>query len=496
MQAIIFANRNGNELAPLDSHYCPALLPVGNKPVIEFTLEDLAAAQIDKVRIVISSQSAQIEKLVGNGEKWGLEVEYFLSREQEAVSTILPRLSLNADEAILLARADMLRSPCIKSFVEFSKQMANNHVIAKLANQNAGLMMLPGAKLFTKDLNWPITSNETSSDDLQTITQVLHGDCYMLDSLQNYMDANQALASKKIIGMTPKGRYFSSGAKEQGFYIGAKTKSAALTMHNAWGVIGQNTWIDDSVDMQQSIVVGKNCLIEKACSLKNCLILDNSYVGQGLNVTNAIISKDLLIKPESCGHLALVDASIISENRQVVNAKQKAKRVTTIDRLQALTLFSIGLLLAPLLLVISFLSHPKQPVVKETIFIKGAKRTSHRWNISSLFIARLPQLYWVISGKLALFGASPFEQKITTPNLLEHVEIPSLPGLYGPLQLVIDVQAPTEERQLIEAEYLCMNQRNKYWLLVAKSMSGKTSQPARDGTHSAQLKTPKSAINQ
>ena len=496
MQAIIFANRNGNELAPLDTHYCPALLPVGNKPVIEFTLEDLVDAQIDKVRIIISSQSVQIEKLIGNGEKWGLEVEYFLSREQEDVSSILPRLSLNPDEAILLARADMLRSPCIKSFVEFSKQMSDSHIIAKLANQNAGLMMLPGAKLSTADLNWPVTTNLTSSDEQQSINLVLHGDCYMLDSLQNYMDANQALASAQLSGISPKGRYFSSAAKEQGFYIGAKTKSAALTMHNAWGVIGKNTWIDESVDMQQNIVVGKNCLIEKACSLKNCLILDNSYVGQGLNVTNAIISKDLLIKPENCGHLALIDPSIISENRQVVNAKQKAKRVTTIDRLQALALFSIGLLLAPLLLLISFLSHPKQPVVKETIFIKGAKRTSHRWNISSLFIARLPQLYWVISGKLALFGASPFEQKITTPNLLEHVEIPSLLGLYGPLQLVIDVQAPTEERQLIEAEFICMNQRSKYWLLAAKSLRSKAPQPDSYKENVTTSKAPKNAINQ
>ena len=496
MQAIIFANRNGNELAPLNSHYCPALLPVGNKPVIEFTLEDLVDAQIDKVRIVISAQSTQIEKLVGNGEKWGLEVEYFLSREQEDVSSILPRLSLNADEAILLARADILRSPCIKSFVEFSKQMSDSHVIAKLANQNAGLMMLPGAKLFTKELNWPFTSNDASSDDQQSITQVLHGDCYMLDSLQNYMDANQALASATLSGVNPKGRYFSSAAKEQGFYIGAKTKSASLTMHNAWGVIGKNTWIDESVDMQQSIVVGKNCLIEKSCSLKNCLILDNSYVGQGLNVADTIISKDLLIKPESCGHLALVDASIISENRQVVNAKQKAKRVTAIDRLQALALFSIGLLLAPLLLLISFITNPKQPVVKETIFIKGAKKTSHRWNISALFIARLPQLYWVISGKLALFGASPFEQKITSPNLLQHVEKPSLLGLYGPLQLVIDVQAPTEERQLIEAEFLCMNQRHKYWLLAAKSLRVKATQTDTDKDSATHEKAAKSAINQ
>lgn len=477
MQAIIFANRSGNELTPLNEHYCPALMPVGNKPVIEFTLEDLADAQISKIRIVISTQSAQIEKLIGNGEKWGLEVEYFLSREQENVSSVLPRLSLNPDETTLLARADILRSPCIKSFTQFSKQMNNNHVIAKQANQNAGLMLLPGARHFTEDLDWPLSDCQLRSNEQQSIIQVLHGDCYMLNNLQDYMNANQALASAKLTGINPRGRYFNSAAKENGFYVGAKTKSASLTVHNAWGVIGNNTWIDESVDMQQSIVVGKNCLVEKACSLKNCLILDNSYVGQGLNVTNTIISKSLLIKPESQGHLTLEDPSIISENCNFNSTQQQKQQTTFIDKLQAFVLFCLGLIFAPLLLLLSFLAHPKRPIMRETLFFQGVKRNSYRWNIKLLFIARLPQLYWVMTGKIALFGASPFEQKITTKDLLEHVEKPSLLGLYGPLQLVIDEQAPLEERLLIEAEYLCTDQRSKYWRLVANSLLGRRKQP-------------------
>ncbi|PKG56617.1 sugar phosphate nucleotidyltransferase [Shewanella sp. GutDb-MelDb] len=477
MQAIIFANRNGNELAPLHAHYCPALLPVGNKAVIEFTLEDLAEAQIDRVRIVISAQSAAIEKLIGNGEKWGLDVEYFLSREQEAVSNILPRLALNPNEAILLARADMLRSPCIKSFVQFSQQMSTSHVVAKIANKNAGLMMLPGAKHFTEDLNWPLANSQNtnqSSEQSQSVTQILHGNCFMLDSLQDYMSANQAIASAKLTGITPKGRYFSSASKVQGFYLGAKTKTGQLRMHDAWGVIGKNTWIDESVDMQQSIIVGKNCLVEKACSLNNCLILDNTYIGQGLNVSNAIVCEDLLIMPENGGHLTLTDPSIISDNSKLANRLQPLQHVSTLDRLQALVMFSIGLFFAPLLMLISLITQPKQPLIREYIFIKGGKKATWRWNLSPLFIARLPQLYWVFTGRLALFGATPFEAKVQTTKQHNPIGLATSLGLYGPLQLVIDAAAPIEEREFVEAEYLCINQRSKYWSLVSMSIFTKS----------------------
>ncbi|MCL1049540.1 NDP-sugar synthase [Shewanella abyssi] len=484
MQAIIFANRNGNELSPLHQHYCPALLPVGNKAVIEFTLEDLAEAHIDRVRIVTSSHSAAIEKLVGNGQKWGLEVEYFLSREQEDVSKILPRLALNQNEAILLARADILRSPCIKSFVQFSKQMSHSYVVAKIANQNAGLMLLPGASHFTEDLNWPLANCHgavqrvdqaaAQGAEQQSVTQILHGDCFLLDSLENYMGANQALASATLTGATPKGRYFSSAAPVKGFYLAAKTKSGQLSMHNAWGVIGKNSWIDESVDMQQSIIVGKNCLIEKACSLKNCLILDNTYIGQGLNVSNAIVCKDLLLMPENGGHLRLTDPSIIADNRQQAKRQQPSQSVSLLDRTQALILFFAGLILTPLLMMVSLMTHPKRPMVTETLFIKGGQKSTWRWNISPRFIARLPQLYWVFTGRLALFGATPFEQKIQTTKQLKQIKPATSLGLYGPLQLVIDAAAPIEERQLVEAEFFAINQRSKYWSLVSKSIFAKS----------------------
>ena len=44
MQAIIFADRRGAELSPLCDAQCPALLPVANRPLLHYTIEDLAEA--------------------------------------------------------------------------------------------------------------------------------------------------------------------------------------------------------------------------------------------------------------------------------------------------------------------------------------------------------------------------------------------------------------------------------------------------------------------
>lgn len=466
MQAIIFANRNGSELAPLSSYYCPALLPISNKSVIEYTLEDLAEAGVKRVKLVISTHVNEIKALVGNGELWGLEVDYFLSKEQEDASKIIPRLALDKTEPVLLARGDILRSPCINSFLQFSKQMSESFVIAKLDNQNAGLMMLPAAIKHTEKLNWPLSNDQTEHKAStqgnsmgNTVTQVLHGDCFMLNSLDEYMQANQAMALKKIVGATPKGRYCSSADEANGFYIGSQTKTGQLRMQNAWGVIGDNSWINESVNMEQSVIVGKNCLIEAKCRLKNCIILDDSYVGQGLNVSNAIICKDMLLTPQTGAAIRLNDDSIIARNHTV----SPNNRVKRFDRLCALLLFMLGLLVSPLLLLISLTGSSKGWRIKERVELNNRVYSCWRWDLKSLFLSRLPQLYLVITGQLKLFGRTPFLQPQQQSTNSEY-------GLYGPLQL-LPFTLPDEEKTLIETEFMLSKQKSKNLKLIRQSFS-------------------------
>ncbi|ABZ76072.1 nucleotidyl transferase [Shewanella halifaxensis HAW-EB4] len=464
MQAIIFANRDGNELAPLNRYYCPALLPVSNKRVIEYTLEDLAEAGVTRVKLIVSTQVSEIKALVGNGELWGLEVDYFLSREQEDVSKIIPRLTLDKTESILLARGDMLRSPCIKPFMQFSQQMSHSFVIAKLDNQNAGLMMLPAAVAYTEELNWPLSNDDSQCSDSahKTVTQVLHGDCFMLNSLDEYMQANQAMALTKVIGATPKGRYFSSADEANGFYVGAKTKTGQLRMQNAWGVIGDNTWIDESVNMQQSVIVGKNCLVDAKCSLKNCIILDDSYVGQGLNVSSAIICNNMLLTPENGGAIRLNDDSIIAKNHNL----RTSSKVTRLDRLGAFFLLIFGLLLSPALLVASLISANKNTLIKETIKLSNKNYSSRRWALDSLFLSRLLQLHLVVMGQLSLFGRTPFLKSQQQNQQLADSEY----GVYGPLQL-LPCHIPEEERNLIETEFMQSKRKSNYCKLFKQSFS-------------------------
>ena len=480
MQAIIFANRLGDELTPLNHYYCPALLPVGNKAVIDYTLEDIALSGITQVKLVISPQAKEIEQHLGSGKKWGVDIEYFLSKPEEDTSAVLKRLSLDAQDKLLLTRGDIFRSPSLAQFIEFSKEFPDDFVQAKMANQNAGMMLLPAALPHIADLNWPLCQQ---GNDEAVVTLVLHGHCCMLDSFQTYMDTNLSLAANKFPSLTPMDRSYNSGNPEQDFYVGAKARTGQLNEQLGWGILGENAWIDPSVVMKNCISIGNDCLIDKGSILNNCLVLPHTYVGEGLEVKDSILCKNLLINVRTEGVIEIDDQALIGSCE--VPAKDETDRTSLITRLLLFTLLIVSLPLCPLLQAASFINSygaktngknkhhssklPQSGTTSETRIKQSCKdnlgRTfmAWKWNISPMILALIPQLYYVITGRLDLFGASP-------QTSVSHGQVPGRLGVLGPVQLLLDESAPQEERTLLALEFAANNHSTKYLSLLWQSL--------------------------
>ncbi|WP_076411076.1 NDP-sugar synthase [Shewanella sp. UCD-KL12] len=464
MQAIIFANRTGDELAPLNSHYCPALLPVGNKAVIEYTLEDVVKAGITQIKLIISSQAQEIEAQLGNGEKWGLDIEYFLSKPQEETSSILSRLALDPKESLLLTRGDIFRTPSIAQFITFAADFSDDFVQAKMESKNAGMILLPAALPYIADIDWPLSSH---SDTSSVVTLVLHGRSFMLDSFDSYMDANLSLAGNQLPTLTPSNRKFNSANPLRSFYVGAKSDSGNLSEQNGWGVIGEGSRIEQTVALNECVVIGKDCLIDRESVLENCVVLPNTYVGEKLEVKNSILSKDLLINIENGGVIQVNDLSLIGTNERI--AKPCGRKTSKLTRSALLIFFILTLPLWPFIcLYLSLRSVCIQEAAHFTVtdtFIDnlGHKFQAWRWNIPGTIIARLPQLYHVLTGRLDLFGDSP-EARYAAGKELRRL------GVLGPVQLLLDRSAPEEERMLLELEFDADLRSTKYLHLLWRAL--------------------------
>ncbi|MGM0593859.1 MAG: N-acetylmuramate alpha-1-phosphate uridylyltransferase MurU [Pseudomonadota bacterium] len=108
MRAMILAAGRGERMRPLTDTTPKPLLLAGGRPLIEYHLEALAAAGFDQVVINHAHLGEQIERALGDGERYGLAIRY--SAEGPALETgggIFRALPLLGDEPFLVINGDI-----------------------------------------------------------------------------------------------------------------------------------------------------------------------------------------------------------------------------------------------------------------------------------------------------------------------------------------------------------------------------------------------------
>ncbi|MBT1442989.1 hypothetical protein KJI95_00405 [Shewanella sp. JM162201] len=440
MEAIVFANRHGNELIPLQHHYCPALLPIANRALIEYTLDDLKDAGVQRVRMVIGPMADAIEALIGDGRRWDLKVTYCLSHPQEQPQKLLARLGLNEDCDYLFVRGDILRSPCIKAFMTFATRLGGDRLVPRLDRLSPGLYCgKASSRMLAQALAWPLKTPRPSSD---SVLEVLHGQCAHLDSFGSLMEANRLVAMGRFIGLKPRGARRPSGDPASPFYVGAHCSLPALQYQQGFGVIGEDCTLAANVSLKGVNVLGQGCVIGAQTELHSSLVLPGTAIGKGLYIKNKIVSGNLLIDPASGGALEVNDAALFcaasqKPQAQAFSLSQVSGRLTALSMLLALPLWplaSLGLKVLGMRLPIEFARSLKQVLFgRKALFSSNALFASN---------SHLGSEAKESTGKRALSAA----QLLGSPAS-------SNQAVFGPRQLGLLDTAPDEEIMLVEHEF-------------------------------------------
>jgi glucose-1-phosphate thymidylyltransferase len=121
MKGLILSGGAGTRLRPITHTSAKQLVPIANKPIIFYGLEDMVASGITDIGIVVGDNHAEIEAAVGDGTAFGATITYITQEAPLGLAhcVLISRDFLGTDDFVMYLGDNMLQQsigPLIERF--------------------------------------------------------------------------------------------------------------------------------------------------------------------------------------------------------------------------------------------------------------------------------------------------------------------------------------------------------------------------------------------
>lgn len=124
-RAVVLAGGKGTRLRPYTIVLPKPLMPIGECPILEVIIRQLARHGFDHVTLAVNHQAEIIKAFFQDGTKWGIKIDYSL--EDKPLSTMAPlRLIRDLPENFLVMNGDILTD---LSFLDIYEDHTKNNNI-------------------------------------------------------------------------------------------------------------------------------------------------------------------------------------------------------------------------------------------------------------------------------------------------------------------------------------------------------------------------------
>ncbi len=106
-QGVILAAGQGSRMGPFGDYLPKPIVPICNKPLLEYHLDHMRQIGIQEVFVVIGHLGHRITETLGDGSRFGLRIEYVEQQEQLGLAHALGQLESYVDRPFLLTLGDI-----------------------------------------------------------------------------------------------------------------------------------------------------------------------------------------------------------------------------------------------------------------------------------------------------------------------------------------------------------------------------------------------------
>ena len=457
MQVVLFADRPGKALSPFTERTCTALLPVAGKPLVIHALESITRISPSIVFVVVSPHADAVEAELGDGGRWGLELEYVLTQGTEVPDAVIERLRPRLRGEFLVARGDVLLSPCLPAFLDRARGLRGATVAATINGASTGVRLVRPDAARPLDLPYEPESTTTWKEDAPTV-ELFDARFSRIESLAAFHGANLDAAAGKYGALIIPGKTIKPG-----IIVGRQSRLPLESVRGGPVLVGNRCDVKAGAELRGDVVLSDDVVVDRNATLQSAVVLPHTYVGEMVDVSGAIVWSSELVHIDSGAVARVTDEFLLAD---LGSGELEESAANLVNRFVGLVLLILSLPLWPILLTASLLADLTSPL--RTIELIGnrtsvgtdGKRVRLAFSASVAatrvpILRHLPLLMAVVRGDLRLVGVSPLtpEEAANRTEDWERVRDRAPAGLIGPAQLSLANDAPDEERWVLEAHY-------------------------------------------
>jgi len=215
VKGVVLAGGSGSRLRPLTFSMAKQLIPVANKPIIEYGLEDLARAGITEVGVVISPETGgEVRASVGDGARLGLRITYIVQDRPlglaHALKTALP--FVDGDDCLMYLGDNLLKDGVRDVVADFAADRPNCQIllcpvehpssfgVAELAEDGRIIRLVEKPKVPPSDLALVgvYLFDGTIGEAVDAIAPSARGELEITDAIQYLVDSGRRVRASIV----------------------------------------------------------------------------------------------------------------------------------------------------------------------------------------------------------------------------------------------------------------------------------------------------------
>jgi len=328
VSAVILAAGEGRRLEPLTNRRPKPMVPVANRPLLEHVLEAVVAAGIDHVVFVVGYRQERIRNHFGDGDAWGIDVEYVEQSTQLGTGHAVLQAEPAVNGPFVVVNGDRIVDPSIVTTVCDRAASGETPTVAvtRVDNPQAyGVVSLEGDRVVAIDEkpDVPVETGrinagvygfspaifeairETTTAGELTITATLNdvasaAGVYAVSYDGRWLDVSNLwdllAVNAALIGADEAASESTVGEAVASETTGAHADSVSVADD---AVLADTVRVGPNVTLGGATAIGRNATVEAGAVVENAVVFPDAVIGAGAVVRGAIVAGNARIGPNA-----------------------------------------------------------------------------------------------------------------------------------------------------------------------------------------------------